>query len=87
MWLVSGFVRQSAMWAGNFNQAWCYVVASCSRAAFSYACGLAMQIRYDAMWLASGLHEAFSYVGWQVGSSMKLRGWLVGVLLRGLSFT
>ena len=24
--------------------------------------------------------EAFSYVGWQVGSSMKLRGWLVGFL-------
>ena len=24
--------------------------------------------------------EAFSHVGWPVGSSMKLRGWLVGFL-------
>ena len=32
------------------------------------------------MWLVSGIREAFSYVGWQVGSSMKLRGWLVGFL-------
>ena len=32
------------------------------------------------MWLVSGLHEAFSYGGWQVGSSKKLRDWLVGFL-------
>ena len=35
------FMWQSAMWAGNFNRAWCYVVVSGSCAAFSYACGLA----------------------------------------------
>ena len=52
-------MRQSAMWAGNFDRAWCYVVVSGSHAAFSYACGLAIYdasgwqvafIRHSAMW-------------------------------------
>ena len=50
------------------------------RAAFNYAYGLAIYIGYDAMWLASGICEAFSYVGWQVGLRMKLRGWLLDFL-------
>ena len=81
MWLASGIcaafsyvgvailIRHSAMW-----------LVSGIHAALSHACGLVILIGYDVLWLASGIREAFSYVGWQVGSSMKLRGWLVGFL-------
>ena len=63
---------------GRFDQAWCYV-------AFVQHSAMHMGWQFRsvmmlAMWLASGIHEAFSYVGWQVGLSMKLHGWLVELL-------
>ena len=53
---------QLCMWAGNFDQAWCYVVGEWHSWGIQL-CGLVSRIKYEAMWLASGIPEVCSYMG------------------------